>query len=224
MTDEKPHILVVDDDQRLRKLLATYLDEQGFMVSTADGAEKALEVLSIFIPDLIILDLMMPKISGLELLETLRQGGSQTPVIMLTAMGETADRIKGLETGADDYVPKPFEPKELCLRITSVLKRSKLQPAAKTKAQFGSFVYDFGLRELSKDGRKISLSMTERATLETLIASLGEPVSREKLAIATNTENNPRAVDVQITRLRKRLDDPHIIQSVRAKGYALRVQ
>ena len=213
------HILAVDDDKRLRALLARYLKDRGLIVNTAENTLQADEVRKLFVVDLIVLDLMMPGEDGLTYLKRLRGSGVATPVIMLTAMGETNDRIAGLEGGADDYLPKPFEPKELLLRINGLLKRAS--PAAPDEARFAGFAYGFATGRLTKDGRKIPLSLMEKTLLEALLKASGEPVSREYLTGLTAGNAGARAVDVQIARMRKKLGSPDIIKTVRFKGYAI---
>ena len=183
MEAEKQHILVVDDDTRLRSLLQRFLRENGFYVSVAKGAEEAREALKNYRFDLLIVDIMMPNETGLEFLGKLRLESS-LPVILLTAMGETEDRITGLESGADDYLPKPFEPKELVLRIKNILKRA---PQEKTEANeklgLGLWTYDMQSKELlTKNGQVIHITPVEQALLSVLGAKSGQIFTREKLA------------------------------------------
>ncbi len=226
MDTEAKHILVVDDDTRLRSLLQRFLRENGFLVSVAKGAAEARRLMSDYNFDLLIVDIMMPEETGLEFLARLRQD-SNIPVIMLTAMGETADRIVGLENGADDYLPKPFEPKELVLRIKNILKRA---PAEKTEAaaklNLGLCVYDLQKKELhDKSGGIIHLTPVEQALLNILGAKSGQIFTREKLAEILGAGQSPRSIDVQITRLRKKIEqdskNPRYLQTVRGKGYML---
>ena len=169
MPEAKKHILVVDDDTRLRSLLQRYLREQGFLVSAAKDAAEAEGFLKTYLFDILIVDIMMPKVTGIEFLERLREGGNWVPVILLTAMGEAADRISGLETGADDYVPKPFEPKELVLRINNILKRTAREKDIASKLVFHGIVYNLEKGELkTAAGETIHITPVERALLNVL--------------------------------------------------------
>jgi two-component system phosphate regulon response regulator OmpR len=222
---ESAHILVVDDDARLRQLLSRYLSENGYMVSTAADAGEARRQLDSMEFDLIVLDVMMPGESGIELTRGLRKG-NDVPILLLTAMGDTADRITGLDAGADDYMGKPFEPRELLLRIGSVLRRSVREAAPeRPQARFGRFSFDLERQELAEDGAPVHLTTAEAALLGVLVARAGETLSREELADLTGVDGNLRTVDVQITRLRKKIeDDPRLsrhLQTVRGRGYVL---
>ena len=222
---EEAHILVVDDDARLRLLLSRYLSENGYMVSTAADALEARRQLASMEFDLIVLDVMMPGESGIELTRGLRQAGD-VPILLLTAMGDTADRINGLDAGADDYMGKPFEPRELLLRIGSVLRRSVREAAPeRAQARFGRFTFDFERQELAENGAPIHLTTAEAALLGVLVGYAGETLSREELAELTGVDGNLRTVDVQITRLRKKIEDdprlPRHLQTVRGRGYVL---
>ena len=226
METDKAHILVVDDDTRLRSLLQRFLRENDFYVSVAKDAAEARERLSEYKFDLLIVDIMMPNESGLEFLSKLREE-NDVPVILLTAMGETSDRIAGLESGADDYLPKPFEPKELVLRIKSILKRA---PKAATQAveilNLGLCIYNLSTKELtSKQGQVIHITPVEQSLLSVLGQKYGQVFSREKLAEILGAGQSPRSIDVQITRLRKKIEkdskNPRFLQTVRGKGYML---
>lgn len=224
--DERPHILVVDDDTRLRELLRKYLSDNGYLVTTAADAGEARGRLDGLAFDLIVLDVMMPGEGGLGFTRWLRQRNA-VPVLMLTAMGETEDRVAGLESGADDYLPKPFEPRELLLRIASILRRvAREAPPEVTEARMGEFVFDIARGELRRSGEAIYLTSAECALLTVLARSAGETLAREELGSRTGTSGNLRAVDVQITRLRKKIEDdprlPRYIQTVRGRGYMLR--
>jgi two-component system phosphate regulon response regulator OmpR len=223
MIDAKSHLLIVDDDDRLRALLKKFLREQGFMVTTAADAAEARRKLAWFAFDLAILDVMMPGESGLKLLESL-QGGT-TPVLMLSAMGEPDDRIKGLETGAEDYIAKPFEPKELVLRIKAIMRRSSQQKAQSKILGFGDYRFDLATSRLKRGQDIVYLTSTEIAMLRLLAENAGKPVSREDLAKLMPGVANERAVDVQITRLRKKIEEsegkPVYLQTVRGAGYVL---
>lgn len=226
MNKDKTHILVVDDDTRLRALLQRFLRESGFYVSTAKDAAEARERLREYKFDLLIVDIMMPNESGLEFLQKFRTE-SNLPVIMLTAMGETADRISGLSAGADDYLPKPFEPLELVLRIKNILKRTpQIDEELKTKMDLGLCVYDLNKKELhTKQGQVIHITPVEQMLLGILGQKSGQIFTREKLAEMLGAGQSPRSIDVQITRLRKKIEkdskNPRYLQTVRGKGYML---
>lgn len=226
MENVKAHILVVDDDKRLRSLLQRFLRDGGFYVSTAKDAEEARRQLKSYKFDLLIVDIMMPDESGLEFLSGLRQESS-VPVVMLTAMGETADRIAGLEQGADDYLPKPFEPQELVLRIKSILRRTPVENKENVeKLNLGLCVYDMTKKELvGKQGQVIHITPLEQSMLSILGQKSGQIFTREKLAEILGAGQSPRSIDVQITRLRKKIEkdskNPRYLQTVRGKGYML---
>lgn len=226
MTTAMKHILVVDDDTRLRLLLQKFLRENGFLVSVAKDANDARMLLSSYKLDLLIVDVMMPNETGLEFLSKLRQD-NDIPVIMLTAMGEISDRIIGLESGADDYLSKPFEPKELVLRIKSILKRTpKVKELIEEKLNLGLCIYDVQKKELlTKKGDVIHITPVEQALLNVLGAKSGQVFTREKLAEILGAGQSPRSIDVQITRLRKKIErdskNPRYLQTVRGKGYML---
>lgn len=226
MSAEKAHILVVDDDTRLRELLRKYLTDNGYVVDAAASAAEARTRLDSLVFDLIVLDVMMPGEDGLSLTRALRKH-SRVPILLLTAMSEVDDRIKGFESGADDYLSKPFEPRELLLRIASILRRAP-QEELPTGApvRLGGFVWDGGREELSADGAPVHLTTAERQLLAILAAEAGRPVSRDDLAARTGNGANPRSIDVQVTRLRKKFEDdprmPRYLQTVRGQGYVLR--
>ncbi len=226
MENNSAHILVVDDDNRLRSLLQRFLRDNGFYVSVAKNAAEARERLRDYKFDLLIVDIMMPEETGLEFLEKLRRESSM-PVIMLTAMGETEDRIAGLETGADDYLPKPFEPKELVLRIKNILRRAPQEDGqAVEKLNLGLCCYDMVKKELlTKQGTVIHITPVEQAMLNVLGQKSGQIFTREKLAEILGAGQSPRSIDVQITRLRKKIEkdskNPRYLQTVRGKGYML---
>ncbi|MBQ8677479.1 MAG: response regulator transcription factor [Alphaproteobacteria bacterium] len=220
------HILVVDDDRRLRALLQRFLRENGYFVSVAQDADDARQMLAEYKFDLLIVDIMMPKETGLVFLEKLRKE-NRVPVILLTAMGETADRITGLELGADDYLPKPFEPKELLLRLKNILKRApKIKVVETVVFDFGECVYDAEKKELiSKQGEVIHITPVEQSLLSVLSEKSGQIFSREELADILGAGQSPRSIDVQITRLRKKLEpdskNPKYLKTIRGKGYML---
>ncbi len=225
MSDSQPHLLVVDDDQRLRDLLRRYLTGEGFRVTTAGDAEEAEAKSEAMVFDLLVLDIMLPGASGLELTQRLREQGG-TPILLLSAKGEPDDRIAGLTAGADDYLAKPFEPRELVLRINAILRRARpiaTLPAG-TRVGFGPFAFDLGREELTRNGEFIYLTEAESQMLAQLARQAGQPVTREALAAGTLADNL-RSVDVQMTRLRKKIEaDPRFprwLQTVRGTGYVL---
>ena len=225
MEQSQRHILVVDDDTRLRGLLQRFLRENGFLVSTAKNAEDARFLLSQYKFCLLIIDVMMPGESGLEFLTDIRKE-SDISVIMLTAMGDVEDRIAGLESGADDYVAKPFEPKELLLRIASILKRAPQEKKENKKLDFGTCFFDMQSKELvSKQGEVLHITPVEQSLLIVLGGKTGQVFSREKLSEILGSDQSPRSVDVQITRLRKKIEkdskNPRYLQTLRGKGYML---
>jgi len=222
----QPHILVVDDDSRLRSLLRRYLAEQGFVVSTAAHAADARAKLKHLAYDLMVLDIMMPGETGLELAQALRvEAATQNlPILLLTARGEAEDRIAGLETGADDYVMKPFEPRELVLRINSILRRLPKPVAVKRLLKFGAWAYDPERDELKNGEEVVRLTDMEARLMRLLAAKPGAALSREALA-ETGAGVNDRTVDVQITRVRRKIEPdaktPRYLVTVRGEGYML---
>ena len=223
MQSYKPHLLVIDDDTRLRKLLKKYLTDNGFQISEAANAIETKELLQLFQFSLLIMDVMMPGQNGQELTKELRNNGFETPILMLTAMGDIDNRILGLEAGADDYLPKPFEPKELLLRINNILKRQKQQEAS-SEIYFGACCYNTKNARLTIQNHPVLLTGAEQDLLKILVQKAGHPVTRDELATFVGTDNE-RAVDVQITRLRKKIEtdmkNPQCIQTVRGQGYML---
>jgi two-component system phosphate regulon response regulator OmpR len=225
----RPHILAVDDDDRLRELLRRYLAEQGFVVSTAAGAGEARALLKNFAYDLMVLDIMMPGETGLELARSLRNNGDpaarQLPILLLTARGEASDRIKGLESGADDYLPKPFEPRELLLRINAILRRMPKPPAMMLELRLGRWSYNPQRDELRDVTETIRLTGMEAGLMRVLASQPGSVVSREALAAQGKADINDRTIDVQVTRLRRKIEDdarnPRYIVTVRGEGYML---
>lgn len=224
LPDDAPHLLVVDDDRRIRDLLSRFLAGEGFRVTTADNAADARAKLAGLSFDLIILDVMMPGETGFEFAKTLR-GTSDVPILMLTARDAAESRIEGLSLGADDYLSKPFEPRELSLRIANILKRAQPPaPAPVESVRFGPFVYHLARGELRRGDEVIRLTDREREMLRILCASPGETVSR--MALAGNGEQvSERAVDVQVNRLRRKIEknpaNPLFVQTVRGIGYRL---
>lgn len=226
MEDFTPHILVIDDDTRLRELLRDYMTKSGYVVSTAEDAAEARRRMAGVSFDLLVVDVMMPGESGLEFVEDLRRS-SGVPVLMLTAMGEAEDRIAGLERGADDYLAKPFEPRELLLRIQGLLRRAKLAaPALPAEpVSFGGFVFEPERGELLRGEDKIRLTSNEIAILKLFTERLGVTISRREIS-ENGGGASERAVDVQIARLRRKIEaDPHnprYLQTVWGEGYAFR--
>jgi two-component system, OmpR family, phosphate regulon response regulator OmpR len=225
LADDAPHLLVVDDDRRIRDLLSRFLTSEGYRVSTADNAADARAKLAGLRFDLLILDVMMPGESGFDFARALR-GKSSVPILMLTARDAAESRIKGLEMGADDYLSKPFEPRELSLRIANILKRA--QPAVTPPVEsvrFGPFVYHLARGELRKGEEVIRLTDREREMLRVLAATPGETVARMQLAGNGSATVSERAVDVQINRLRRKIEsnpaNPLYVQTVRGIGYRL---
>jgi two-component system phosphate regulon response regulator OmpR len=224
--EEAPHLLIVDDDTRLRELLAKFLGDQGFRTSTARDANEARAQLAAFAFDLIVLDLMMPGENGLDLTLDLRQT-STVPILMLTARGEADDRIAGLEAGVDDYLPKPFEPRELVLRIRTILKRVS-PPAADPLdipvVRIGDWLFDTRRGDLRRGDEVVRLTAAEVSLLRLFAAQPGSTFSREELSQRSGAAQE-RSVDVLINRLRRKLDDdaraPQLLQTVRGKGYVL---
>lgn len=225
MSLEAPHILVVDDDARLRRLLAKYLIEHGFLVATAEDAADARGKLGSFAFDLIVLDLMMPGESGLSFAADLRKR-SGVPILMLTAMGEPEDRIAGLEGGADDYMVKPFEPRELLLRIGNILRRAPQQETQPSDVQMGDLTFLVDREELRRGEELVKLTSVETALMVALARRAGIPLSREELIELTGAAGGDLAVDVQVTRLRRKLEsdprEPRFLQTVRGRGYVLK--
>lgn len=219
---ENLHLLVVDDDDRIRDLLKKYLTREGYRVSAARDAASARNLMGTLAFDCLILDVMMPGEDGFVLTESLRTV-SDVPIILLTAKGEPSDRIAGLKKGADDYLPKPFEPEELVLRIDSVLRRQS-QPAQSQTLTFGPFSFDIQKQILTKNDAPFRLTTGELGLLTTLARRPGAVVPRYALAESLNAGSD-RAVDVQMTRLRKKLEDnpaePEFLLTVRGQGYRL---
>jgi two-component system phosphate regulon response regulator OmpR len=230
MTADQSHILIVDDDERIRGLLQQFLIKSGFLVTSARDAEHARRILSGLEFDLIVLDVMMPGEDGISLCRDLRRR-IKTPILLLTARAETSDRIAGLEAGADDYLGKPFEPKELLLRIAAILRRSPAAEPAIVKPKvihLGAVRYDVKRVEMWRGDELVRLTSTESQLMKIFTANLSEPVSRAQLVADlshSGTQTQERAVDVQITRLRRKIEDdprqPRYLQTVRGAGYML---
>lgn len=225
MTEPAPHILVVDDDERLRNLLQQYLGGEGFFVSTAADTKEAEEVLSMFATDALVLDVMMPCETGVDYAARLRDRGNAPPVLLLTARGEVEDRITGLEAGAADYLAKPFAPKELLLRLNNLVARARTVQQQKRAVTFGEYRFDVAQGRLSRGEEAIYLTSSEVDCLRILAESAGTPVSREQMAAKLGDVTNERSVDVQINRLRKKIEPtpgkPIYLQTIRHAGYVL---
>ena len=223
MNDSPSHILIVDDDDRIRDLLRRYLSRAGYNVTTSEDGEKARHLLSQLMFDLIVLDVMMPKLNGFDLLRHIRKTDQRTPVLLLTAKGESADRIEGLKIGADDYLAKPFEPEELSLRIAAVLRRVKEEEPIE-EIEMSGLVFNLAREELKSGDQHVRLTDGELQLLKILAKNAGEPVSRDTLASGSSAVVD-RSVDVQITRLRRKIEpdpkDPIHIQTIRGVGYRL---
>jgi two-component system, OmpR family, phosphate regulon response regulator OmpR len=224
--DDAAHLLVVDDDRRIRDLLSRYLQREGYRVTTAKDAADARAKLDGLAFDLLILDVMMPGETGFELAKLVRKT-SQVPILMLTARAETESRINGLEIGADDYMAKPFEPRELSLRVASILKRAQPTPTRPAESvRFGPFVFHISRGELRRGDELIHLTDREKDILRMLAASPGETVPRLSLA-GSGAAAGERAVDVQVNRLRRKIEsdptNPLFLQAVRGIGYRLLV-
>ena len=225
---EDAHVLIVDDDARLRALLRRYLAEQGFRVTTADDAADARGKMRALQPDLLVLDVMMPGESGLSLTEALRAERSDLPILLLTARGAPEDRIAGFEAGADDYLGKPFEPRELVLRLRAMLRRSAPPPPAGPAGplRLGALELDVGRAELRGPEGVVHLTGGEAALLQLLARSPAQVLSREAIAAALGMdEAGERAIDVQVTRLRRKIEadpsEPRHLVTVRGLGYKL---
>jgi two-component system phosphate regulon response regulator OmpR len=220
------HILVADDDARLRSLLQQFLTRHGFRVTTAADANEALARFDSIAFDLLILDVMMPGESGLALTKRLR-AGSEVPILLLTAMGEPADRIQGLSSGADDYLVKPFEPDELLLRVRNILRRAPPPPTHDEEVRFGAFRFDLKREELYRDTEAIRLTTAEASLLKVLAQNAGTAVKRGDLLRLSSISGGERTVDVQVTRLRRKIESdpkqPRFIQTARGAGYLLRI-
>lgn len=223
---EDPHLLVVDDDERLRGLLHRYLTSNGYRVTAAADAADARALMKSMAFDLLVLDVMMPGESGMDLTRSLRTH-SQVPILMLTARGEPQDRVLGLEIGVDDYLSKPFEPRELLLRIGSVLRRTRASPFGKPEAaivRFGPFAFSLERGELRAGEEVVRITEREREMLRLLCASPGDSVSREVLS-GSGGAAQERTVDVLINRLRRKIEqdpaNPAYLQTARGTGYRL---
>jgi two-component system phosphate regulon response regulator OmpR len=227
--DIYPHVLVVDDDRRLRELLSSFLSANECRVSAVEGAAEARRRMAGVEFDLIVLDVMMPGESGVEFARSLRASGNQVPILMLSALSDTEDRISGLTAGVDDYLAKPFEPRELLLRVQAILKRQAVVQPGQTQpneVKFGPFTFNLARGELRRDGELVHLTTRERDILRVLASRPGMPVDRAEIIEPLQEESN-RAVDVQINRLRRKIEEqpamPVYLQTVRGQGYSLHI-
>lgn len=224
--DNAPHVLVVDDDERIRNLLARFLKENGFRVTTAEDASVARANMRGLAFDMLILDVMMPGETGFTFAESLRTS-CDVPILMLTARAEPDHRIKGLELGVDDYLAKPFEPRELLLRVHNILRRHRSLKGGSDAVRMGQFVFHIDRGELQRDGETVRLTERERDLLRQFAQQPGTAISRYDLA-RTGANGSERAVDVQINRLRRKIEadpsNPVFLQTVRGKGYILHAE
>jgi two-component system phosphate regulon response regulator OmpR len=223
MDNSKIHILIIDDDDKIRDLLKQYLKVNDFIISTAINANDAEEKLKIFKFDIAIIDIMMPGKDGLQLTKEIRET-LDLPIILLTAKGETEDRIKGLEIGAEDYLSKPFEPKELLLRITNIIRRIKKKKNTIDLIKIGKVFINVHKMEIQKDKKIIKINASEKTLLESMINSAGKIFSREEISKITKLTQE-RSIDVLVTRIRKKIEpdpkNPKYLQTVRGSGYIL---
>ena len=222
MKNFKAHILVVDDDDGIRSLVKEYLGKNNYLVTTAKSAEDAFEKVKIIKFDLIVLDVMMPGKTGLEFTSE-NKNKIDTPIILLTAKGEASDRVEGLEIGADDYLPKPFEPKELILRINNILNKTKIEDS-KRIIEFGNIKMDLNKMFIYKNEENLKINNTEKIILEKMINSPGKIFKREEIGSLIDLDKE-RSIDVIITRLRKKIEEnpksPKYLQTIRGEGYVL---
>jgi two-component system, OmpR family, phosphate regulon response regulator OmpR len=221
--DNAPHVLVVDDDQKIRDLLGRYLSENGFRVTTASDAQAARADMRGLEFDVILLDVMMPGENGLDLARDLKATRS-IPICMLTARSEPEHRIEGLEAGVDDYIPKPFEPRELLLRLRNILKRGSGPAGSQDEVRMGNYVFHVSRGELRQDDETVKLTERERDLLRMFAQRIGTPIARHELS-GDDCTGSDRAIDVQINRLRRKIEtdpsNPVYLQTVRGKGYIL---
>ena len=225
MNKFKAHVLVVDDDDGIRNLVKQYLNKNNFLVTTAISAEDAVQKINLIKFDLIVLDIMMPGKNGLEFTIENKQK-INTPIILLTAKGEASERVEGLEVGADDYLPKPFEPKELILRIKNILNKTKSKNI-KRVIDFGNIAIDLNKHLIIKNDKEFKINNTEKTILEVMINSPGKTFSREEIGRIINLDKE-RSIDVIITRLRKKIEidpkNPKYLQTLRGEGYVLWIE
>ena len=222
--EPRHHILVIDDDRRIRHLLRDYLQEHGFRVSMAANAAEARAAMAGLSFDLLILDIMMPGETGLQFADSLRGDEGRPPVLMLSALSEPEDRVRGLMSGSDDYLAKPFEPRELLLRMQNILRRAAPPGGERAETRFGPFAFNAVRGELRREGELVRLTGRERDIFRLLAAAPGKPMSREQLA-APGTPDSARGVDVLVNRLRQKIEEdpsnPLYLVTLRGAGYAL---
>jgi two-component system phosphate regulon response regulator OmpR len=198
--EELPHVLIVDDDDRIRQLVSRFLQDNGFVVSTAPDAKYAKEALARIKFDALVVDIMMPGQNGIQFTEELRSESNEIPILLLTALGDVDDRIKGLESGADDYLAKPFEPRELVLRLQSILKRTTTNSKQLKSFKIGPWTYNVEFNELKNGETTLRLTTVEGNLLNALASKHGVPISRDELAELCNIDSGERTIDVQVTR------------------------
>jgi two-component system phosphate regulon response regulator OmpR len=228
IADEARHILVVDDDTRIRELLTQYLSRNGYRVTAAESAADARHKMRGLEFDLLILDVMMPKEDGVSFAKAMREELHDVPILMLTALSELEQRIKGLEAGADDYLSKPFDPRELLLRVSNIVKRSAApDPNVVEQVVFGAYTFVLAKRELKMNGKVVKLTDRERDILVRFTTVPGETIPRHEL-VADSTDVGERTIDVQINRLRRKIEtdpaNPRYLQTVRGIGYRLSIE
>jgi two-component system phosphate regulon response regulator OmpR len=222
--DITPHILVVDDDRRIRELITSFLSGHGLRVTAAASAAEARDRMRGLAFDLIVLDIMMKEETGIELTRSIRAERNTTPILLLSALGDPPDRVNGLASGSDDYLPKPFEPMELLLRIRSILRRSDRMTRSGEEVRFGACTFHLGRGELRRDGVAVRLTTRERELLRLFVEKAGMTIGRTEL-MHPGTEENARTIDVQINRLRRKIESdptaPVYLQTIRGAGYTL---
>lgn len=222
------HILVVDDDERIRDLVCRYLYKHDFIPLVAEDALKASRLLEDFEVDALVLDVMMPGQTGFEFTQSLREQGKDIPVILLTALGEIDDRLAGFESGADDYLPKPFDPRELVMRLNALLRRKPKYSNSSKPFKVGRWLYEPGKAHLEDGAEKVRLTSSEESLLQALALQAGQVIGRDELAELCGIETGERTIDVQVTRLRKKIEvdskAPQYLLTVRGKGYILHVE
>ena len=222
--DAAPHVLIVDDDRRIRELISSFLAGHGLRVSTAANAGEAREKMRGLAFDCLVLDIMMAGESGIDLTRSIRRQNDQTPILLLSALGETSDRVNGLQSGSDDYLPKPFEPMELLLRIRNILGRSRQAPASADQVRFGDCTFHVSRGELRRNGELVRLTTRERELLRLFVERAGHAIARTEL-MKDGAEENARTIDVQINRLRRKIEpdptSPIYLQTIRGAGYTL---
>jgi len=222
--DITPHVLVVDDDRRIRELITSFLSGHGLRVTAAASASEARERMRGLAFDLIVLDIMMKEETGIEFTRSIRAERNSIPILLLSALGDTPDRVNGLASGSDDYLPKPFEPMELLLRIRSILRRSDRMTRSGEEVRFGACTFHLGRGELRRNGAAVRLTTRERELLRLFVERAGTTIGRTEL-MHPGTEENARTIDVQINRLRRKIEAdpaaPVYLQTIRGAGYTL---